>query len=129
MERLIYTSEAAEGLSGDDVFQIVETSARNNAIRDISGFLIFKDSRFFQLIEGESDALDGLLRTLEGDPRHHSIRMLKRTISDQREFGGWRMRRFNASDSERHVREIAEKIEQPEVRHTILPMIEEFLAG
>ena len=50
MERLIYTSEANGRLSGDEVFEIVETSARNNAKRDISGFLIFKDGRFLQLI-------------------------------------------------------------------------------
>ena len=129
MERLIYTSEANGRLSGDEVFEIVETSARNNAKRDISGFLIFKDGRFLQLIEGETDSLEVLMQTLERDPRHHSIRIVKRTAANQREFDGWRMRRFNVSDAERHLREIADKIDQPDVRATIMPLVEEFLAG
>lgn len=129
MERLIYTSEASDMLSGDEVFEIVEASARNNAKRDISGFLIFKDGRFLQLIEGETDSLEELMQVLQRDPRHHSIRTVKRTVANQREFDGWRMRRFNSGDAERHVREIADKIGEPEVRDTILPLVEEFLAG
>lgn len=129
MERLIYTSVAAEGIGGGDVFEIVETSARNNVKRDISGFLIFKHGRFLQLVEGETDALEELMQSLQRDPRHHSLKILRRSVTGHRDFEGWRMRRFEAQDSGRHPREIAEKMRQSDARGTIVALVEDFLGG
>ena len=93
MHQIIYTSEAAQGLSSDEVFRIVEQSARNNPGRDITGFLIFRDGRFLQLIEGPLSKLENLLDALRSDPRHHSLKIVDQCAIANRSFGRWRMRR------------------------------------
>ncbi|MCV0383247.1 MAG: BLUF domain-containing protein [Erythrobacter sp.] len=94
---LLYTSVAAEGLDSADVFKIVEDSSRRNPARDITGFLIFDRNRFLQYVEGPQAALDELLETLGKDKRHHSVRVLHRSQSEQRLFPRWAMRRAGAN--------------------------------
>lgn len=93
MHQLIYTSEAKLGLSQEDVFDIVQQSARNNPSSDITGFLLFRGGRFLQLIEGPLMALEMLLAQLSQDDRHHNLRVLSRLPVAQRSFPRWRMRR------------------------------------
>ncbi|WP_133366319.1 BLUF domain-containing protein [Qipengyuania sediminis] len=94
MHQVVYVSEAAPGLGSQDVFRIIEQSARNNPSADITGFLIFRGGRFLQLVEGPLMSLETLLQVLERDPRHHSLRVLSRTPVAARSFGRWRMRRL-----------------------------------
>ena len=46
MERLVYRSIAAPDLESAAIFEIVETSARKNPSREITGFLIHDEGRF-----------------------------------------------------------------------------------
>ncbi len=101
MELLAYTSEAAAGIDGSDVFQIVAKSARNNAESEITGILLFKSGQFFQIVEGPRDSLDALIFKLERDNRHSKVRVLGRTVTKERIFPAWNMKRlFNAFCSE-----------------------------
>lgn len=93
MHQLIYTSEARRGLSHEDVFRIVEQSARNNPSDDITGFLLFRGGRFLQLIEGPLMALEMLLARLAQDDRHYGLAVLSRLPISGRSFPRWRMRR------------------------------------
>ena len=93
LEQVIYTSVASDNFDAGDLFKIVETATRKNADREITGILVFERGHFFQVIEGPGAQLDRLLVTLRRDPRHHSLRILKRRQSDHRLFPKWRMRR------------------------------------
>lgn len=93
MHQLIYVSEANRDLRSDEVFRIIEQSSRNNPCADITGFLIFADGHFLQLIEGPLQALETLVETLRKDPRHHSIQVLARRPIHERSFPRWRMKR------------------------------------
>lgn len=93
MHQVIYVSEAHAGLSSEAVFRIIEQSARNNPSADITGFLIFAEGRFLQLIEGPLQALETLIATLRRDPRHHSLQILARRPIFERSFPRWRMKR------------------------------------
>lgn len=93
MHQLIYTSEARAGLSQEDVFRIVEQSARNNPSADITGFLVFQRGRFLQLIEGPLMALEMLMAQLAQDDRHGGLKVLSRAPISDRSFPRWRMRR------------------------------------
>lgn len=94
MHQLIYSSEARPGLSQDDIFRIVEQSARNNPSADITGFLLYRGGRFLQLVEGPLMALEILLAQLAQDDRHHELQVLSRLPVAQRSFPRWRMRRI-----------------------------------
>ena len=109
MHQVVYVSDAAPGLASQDVFRIIEQSARNNPSADITGFLIYRGGRFLQLIEGPLMSLETLLQTLARDPRHHSLRVLSRAAIAERSFGRWRMRRLGgdgeaAAELEAHLR-------------------------
>lgn len=95
MERIVYTSRARTDLASDEVFRIIETSARNNPARDVTGFLIFNQNRFLQLVEGERQALDELLGVLKRDPRHCDLAIHVREPAIKRCFPNWRMRRLD----------------------------------
>lgn len=93
MHQLIYTSEAAPGLTSDDLFRIIEQSARNNPSAEITGFLIYRGGRFLQLVEGRLIALETLIETLRRDPRHSALTVVSKQAIAQRSFPRWRMKR------------------------------------
>jgi len=94
MLRITYTSEASETIGARDIFRIVEQSAANNVAADLSGFLLFRRNRFFQVVEGEPPAIEQLMKRLERDKRHHSMTTLYREENKARSFARWRMKRF-----------------------------------
>jgi hypothetical protein len=99
LEQLIYTSTASREVDAGGVFKIVETSAQNNRTRNITGVLAYVNGHFFQAIEGDREQLDLLMRALQADNRHHSIRVLLRKSIDTRQFADWRMKRLPVTDN------------------------------
>ncbi len=97
MEQLLYTSTATARFAADDVFNIVMTSARNNPDREVTGFLVFADGAFLQLVEGPKERLDELLDVLSRDPRHRDITVNSRRSVQTRSFPNWRMQRIDTS--------------------------------
>lgn len=93
MEQLAYISCASDDLGSGEVFKIIEKSAKNNAPAELTGFLIFANRRFFQVIEGPSESIHALMRRLGSDTRHHSIEIVHREEIGERCFPHWRMKR------------------------------------
>jgi len=98
LEQVLYQSKAVSKLAPDQVFKIVEISARKNPGREITGFLIFAHDAFLQLIEGPSASLDTLLGDIADDPRHTNIEMISRRPIGERHFPTWHMERLSVSN-------------------------------
>ena len=94
MELLVYQSRVNRQIGSDELFRIIETSARNNPARQITGFLVFAHDHFVQLIEGPTHSLDALLDDLAQDPRHCDLEILERRDVSDRTFPNWRMERL-----------------------------------
>lgn len=93
--RLIYTSQAADGVGEQHLNQICDSAVRNNARENISGVLLFSGGRFFQLLEGEGPAVDSLyFGKILQDPRHVDHRLLLREPCEHRLFPNWSMGRL-----------------------------------
>jgi hypothetical protein len=92
LERLIYESTAT-GSTGSlaNLAVILSESQRNNAGRGLTGALAAHGDRYIQVVEGQPEALDGLLRRLENDPRHRDIRLMHREPVAERMFADWTM--------------------------------------
>lgn len=99
MIEVAYISEASSSLAPDEIFKIIETSARNNLRDELTGFLIFANNRFFQVVEGPPASIDALMERLESDARHSSIEIISRRDIDERSFPRWRMERVKANDA------------------------------
>jgi adenylate cyclase len=101
MKRIMYVSTATRTLSGAEVDEIGRISSRNNLKLGITGILFSAHEFFFQILEGDEDAVDQTLVRIRSDPRHRDLLILKaeQDISE-RLFGKWSMRtiRLNSTN-------------------------------
>ena len=89
--QLCYVSTAVRLMSRDGLTEILQSAGRNNAQRNITGLLLYKDMSFLQIIEGRAADVHELFDTIGTDPRHHRVSLLFETEIEQREFGEWAM--------------------------------------
>lgn len=73
------------------ISQILSVSQRNNTRDGLTGALAISDGWFLQVIEGEKDHIDHLLRRLVGDTRHKNLEVLDRQPIKERLFAEWSM--------------------------------------
>jgi hypothetical protein len=111
MLQVIYSSKAASQIGPGDVFRIIQQSARNNGKAGLTGFLIYQNGRFFQVLEGEKPPIDDVMRRVERDPRHSAITIISRREIDERAFPAWRMKRLCTQEVPGPLREIAPELE------------------
>lgn len=92
LERLVYESTAT-GTTDSllNLATILATSQRNNERDGLTGALAAHRDRYIQVIEGSAEALDGLLRRLESDPRHRDLVLFGREPIPARLFSRWSM--------------------------------------
>jgi hypothetical protein len=95
MIRLKYVSRMAQGLSEEEINQLSEDAARNNATLDITGVLFTSGGLFVQVLEGPEEDVEELYETIASDPRHRDVLLLdmERNV-EERLFPGWSMRRL-----------------------------------
>ena len=97
MRQFVYVSTAAD-LGDSDIAAILAASQRNNALREITGFLLYNGRNFLQLIEGPGAALLALMRDLYADRRHSGIVRLEDIPIAERSCTDWIMRRIHLAD-------------------------------
>lgn len=95
MEQLLYRSYARDGLLADQVFAIIESSARDNPARDLTGFLIYAQDQFIQFLEGPAESIDLLMADRAADRRHRDLEVLCRQPASRRLLPAWRMQRVD----------------------------------
>ncbi len=87
--QLTYRSDAKEGLSDQDIAEILRCSQKNNRECGISGRLAYRDGYFLQFLEGEENEVKNLYFTIEDDNRHNNVKLLHDGPSDGRIFSDW----------------------------------------
>ncbi|MEY4684848.1 MAG: hypothetical protein RLZ25_1307 [Pseudomonadota bacterium] len=93
MKRVTYVSSATRTISEAELEQISTASVRNNSKVGVTGILLLCGDFFFQILEGDDEAVDQVLERIRHDPRHHDIQILKvENGQDQRQFADWSMR-------------------------------------
>ncbi len=100
ISQLIYTSDAAEGLTDADLGCILATSQRNNAEMGLTGMLLYGRGRFIQVLEGPPDVLGRMMARIAADERStHVHTLLTRTI-EARDFADWSMGFHRLTDAD-----------------------------
>lgn len=96
---LAYCSRAADGVDSAVVDRIVETARRGNAVRGITGLLVYGGGLFFQWLEGRREQVLELMALIEQDERHACVVVLDvGEETRERLFGGWDMERVGPED-------------------------------
>ena len=99
LQRVIYVSEKV-GSSEKDIADIVEASTQNNPSKEITGCLIEGKNSFLQILEGPSDVIKSLYKTISEDNRHTNVKKLCDEPLDTRLFSDWSMKSDNYKQME-----------------------------
>lgn len=91
MYQLIYVSTAVEQMSPDQLRELLSVSRRNNTGDGVTGMLLYHEGSFFQVLEGDEDAVLGVFRRVEQDSRHRMVTVLMEQEVPKRAFGDWSM--------------------------------------
>lgn len=86
-----YVSRAVDTFDDARLAELLAQSRRSNHERDLSGMLLYRRGRFFQVLEGPKDAVDELMAKIRRDPRHDEIRVLLTEEIEERRFEEWTM--------------------------------------
>jgi hypothetical protein len=88
---LVYTSNAARDFDDKALRELLDECRFKNARHDITGMLLFRNGRFFQILEGPNRIVRDLIERIAGDPRHNNVRILIDADIERREFPDWTM--------------------------------------
>ncbi|OEE61791.1 BLUF domain-containing protein [Enterovibrio norvegicus] len=91
MFRLIYASAATIEFSESKLMQLLGKARAHNAGNNISGLLLYAKGNFFQILEGEQQAVERLYCQIQQDDRHTSVVVLERSEITKRVFPDWSM--------------------------------------
>ena len=89
--QLVYSSRATVEFWPEDLFLLVETARRKNALRAVTGMLLYRDSQFLQLLEGPEREVKSVFEFVKRDPRHKGVKVLLSEPVAERQFPGWTM--------------------------------------
>lgn len=125
LERISYGSTATGHTDNLlNMVTILAESERNNARDGLTGALAAHEDRYIQVIEGSTQALDGLLRRLATDNRHRDIVIFGRSPVDRRVFGDWGMANARITPALQGLLDGLMSQEAPSAEHTVALMLE-----
>ena len=96
--RMTYISRYNNDNLNGEVTRILEQAQKNNERNGITGALVFNHNYFLQSIEGARPVINGLLRKLVQDERHHSLQIVECREVEQRQWNKWSMKYLIPSD-------------------------------
>lgn len=97
----VYCSTSTESDFGrSELDLLLEKCRANNAKLDITGMLLYRDGAFFQVLEGERSAVEGLFAKIEQDKRHTRVTKIIVEPISERAFAEWTMGFANISAKE-----------------------------
>lgn len=89
--RLLYMSQAAPGLSDEELQSVLSTARRKNLARGVTGLLLLSNGVFSQILEGDEAVLRQLVGQIANDRRNHSLEILLVERGVRRVFDQWAM--------------------------------------
>lgn len=91
IRQILYNSQATVPITSkvlDDILQIAIT--RNNDL-GITGYLMYHNDQFMQVIEGRSEDIETLMNSIKNDKRHEYVTVFIDRMIPEREFPMWLM--------------------------------------
>ncbi|MFK7816542.1 MAG: BLUF domain-containing protein [Gammaproteobacteria bacterium] len=103
--RLIYRSIAKpEMLNVDALSRLENRAASANRKLGVCGILAFSDSRFLQVLEGQSKFVNSVYAKIIKDKQHYDVELISFESVVSTEFHDWSMKVFNLENIEENVR-------------------------
>jgi len=88
---LVYASAATRAFEPNELVRMLAKAGRHNFRLDITGMLLYTEGSFFQVLEGNEQAVHALYEKIMADTRHaQAIKLIEERI-DTRAFSRWSM--------------------------------------
>lgn len=91
LAQLIYVSNRKPSCTAQEIDNILAACKKNNPPLDITGVLLYSDTKFIQLVEGESKVIMGLYDKIKTDSRHSNAMMISYNPIKEKSFPSWHM--------------------------------------
>ncbi len=107
--QLTYKSEPFPWITIADINDILQLSRKYNALKHLSGCLIYSKNLFVQILEGDRETIEELYGRIQIDKRHFNVQLLLTENAEKRIFSNWAMAYLNpkemlAGETARNVR-------------------------
>jgi len=100
LSQLIYVSNRKPICTDAEIERILNSCKKNNPSLDITGLLLYSDTKFIQVVEGNSKVIGGLYDKIREDHRHANVMMVSFTPIKERAFPSWHMASKKISENE-----------------------------
>lgn len=97
LRQLVYVSTAHD-VGREEIEAILQSCCRNNALRSVTGLLLYNGRNFLQLLEGEAGDLAWVMERIRSDPRHQGLSVLDDLEAGERACPDWLMRHIRLLD-------------------------------
>ncbi len=91
MFHLLYTSKAVNPFKDDELQKLLELARFKNSQKTITGMLLYCNSHFIQLLEGDENDLSELFEIISSDDRHTDVKKVLEGNVEKPQFPDWSM--------------------------------------
>lgn len=91
LSQLVYVSNRKTSCTSAEIEKILHSCQINNASLDITGVLLYSNTKFIQYLEGDSRELKELYDKIKGDTRHEKAMIISYGPIKSKEFPSWQM--------------------------------------
>lgn len=91
VSQLIYHSFAIPTLTEQDIQDILQVARSFNGENNITGCLLFYQSEFLQILEGDKEIIENLYSRIKEDKRHKNVTTIFHSLYPMRLYSEWNM--------------------------------------
>lgn len=91
LSQLVYVSNRKPICTPEEIDKILASCKKNNPDLNITGILLYSDTKFIQLVEGEAKIIMDLYDKIKKDARHSNPMMISYGPIAAKSFPSWHM--------------------------------------
>ena len=100
LSQLVYVSNRKPNCTPEEIERILDSCKKNNPPLNITGVLLYSDTKFIQLVEGEAKTIMALYDKIKKDHRHSAPIMISYNPIREKSFPSWHMGTRDISKSD-----------------------------
>ena len=86
LRQIVYVSAAVRLMRDSELLSILESARTSNNAQGLTGLLLYADGAFIQVLEGDPQTVERLMRKIRRDQRHHRFLILLDRVTGERDF-------------------------------------------
>lgn len=100
LSQLVYVSTRKPNCTAEEIEKILDSCKKNNPALNITGVLLYSDTKFIQLVEGDAKGIMDLYDKIKKDNRHSNAMMISYNPISEKSFPSWHMAKRNITKSD-----------------------------